>query len=191
MPFDRHRPTEADRAADFMRRTGQPILTLPRLAGLLGLGEAALALRLEGDLRFRVLATPALLTPATLGSDDDAVAYARALDAAGLAGSRVVILAEEEAATAGTAALVADTMRRLILAPASDTPVAEIHAAAAAAAAGIPDADSRGAVALSPAAPPAGTSTTPLPPPRPPAKARPRRRPPSWPRPRDPGSRRG
>lgn len=172
-------PTQADRAADLMRGTAGPVLTLRRLAHLLGAQPAALSAELERDPRFRVVRGTPVIEQAAAWTEGVAPAYAAIVEAAGLTPSCTVLLADLAGHEETAAVLLARTLGCLL-----DLPTSIVYPATHAGAV-------EAAAALAPLMPTAGTSTTPPPPARPPAPARSRRRPPSWRPPRAPGSRRG
>lgn len=171
-------PSHADHAARLMRGPAGPVLSLRRLADLLGAQPATLSAELERDPRFRVVRRAPLLDQAALGTDGFAPAYAVVLEAAGLTPSCTIVLADMAGTDDSAAALLARTLGCLLDLPAAAPQGAHSGTVEAAA-------------ALAPLMLPAGTSTTPPPPAPPSASAPPLRRPSSWRPPRAPGSRRG
>lgn len=183
------RSTPADRAAAFMRRSGQCVTTLARLADRLRLGGSALGAALEGDPRFQLVQTPPLLTPVDLGGGAADAAYTRALAAAGLSGTCTVLLVDRGSDPGTAAGLLASTLSRLAAAELPDTVLPPALAAATATAERLPR------PGITPPEPlpsrSAEPSTTPPRTAHPGARDRRRTRRPSSPAPPGPGSRPG
>ena len=171
--------THPDRAADLMRGTAGPVLSLRRLANLLGAPSARLAAELDHDPRFRVVRSASALDRAAVWTEGLGPAYTAVLEAAGMTPSCTIVLVDRAGHDDSVAALLARTLGCLLDLPAGPTTALG---------------DSRvidALAALAPLMPGAGTSTTLPPPARPPTPAPPRRRPPSGRPPHAPGPRRG